>query len=956
MRILLAAILALLISLPSVALSQLPTPLGTNHPELTWKEIETEHFRLIYHEELAPMMPDAAKMAEEAYRVVTTNLGTPLPGKTKIYFSDNDAIKNAFALLDDHIFIWMRGILDDHPYGVRSSGTSKWLRSVITHEFTHTVIAYATKGRFSWLFPSVNVPRWFNEGMARYMEPDGWTEDLDMVLRVAAVTGELDLGGPGLWEGTLIYEAGQSLVRHIATTYGDSSLRKIITYGQDHNYKFGKAVEDATGKTLDDIILAWKKRVNVYYNTQFGTKKETEEFGRRFKDGLDIVSSARISRDGKKYAVIGKQSLDDPALLYIYDDDTSGKRRYIELEPGVEGMMSWSSDGKSILLSKMRYGSHGSMLFDLYELDIETENLKRLTTDGHYEDADFSPDGKYIVAVKTRLSGSDLWLLDRNGNEVSQLTSYNSPDVSVYWPRWDPSSSTVAYSLFDEQGRRDIAVVYITHKEVRYFQRDPLNDRYPVWSPDGKRMAFISYRNGVPNVYNESIGSAKPEAVTDVAGGLTVWDWSAEKDSLLVTSVDDRNHVRLYWIAPYPLHDTAGMYDTVRLRPRYTAWRDVQWPKMTRPIDSLPAITMSQPSGYSALGSVQHLITVPLISSDKSRTGDLGIRYGLLNISADPMAKHNFVTFVDWGYESKRWSGSLSYQNNVLRPSLIFNVGSILSYSGIIDNISYFERDENAAIGIVYVQPTPNALDEFFLLLVGGDYRRMLPWNLVQYANTQAERRPIRADIATLGGRLGFVSPDFLTSLTYTHADKAYKSDLTYSRYRIGMSYRIPFTPARESFFAVYGRGLAQFGDELPQQFLGFTPHDVFSGGVNLMLTSMQDRVRGVRKYVYGNRVVIGSAELRTPDNFFKNIFTPLQGFNPQLTYFFDIGSTWYASQPANNHNVTPTELSKTYWYKGAGVELRSELAPGSALSGGVAWELVKRSQPDWYIRAVVEW
>lgn len=956
MRILLAAFLSIMICVPSVVVAQLPTPLGTNHPELTWKEIETEHFQLIYHEELGPIMPEAAKMAEEAYRVVTTNLGTTLPDKTKIYFSDNDAIKNAFAFLDDHIFIWMRGILDDHPYGVRSSGTSKWLRSVITHEFTHTVIAHATKGRFSWLFPGINVPRWFNEGMARYMEPDGWTEDLDMVLRVAAVTGELDLGGPGMWEGVLIYEAGQSLVRHIATTYGDSALRKIITYGQSHSYKFGAAVEEATGKTLDDIVIEWKKRVNVYYNTQFGTKRETEEFGRHFKSGLDIVGSARMSRDGKKYAAIGRKSLDDPTLLYIYEDDTSGERRYIELEPGIEGMMSWSSDGRSILLSKLRYGPHGSMLYDLYELNIESKKLKRLTTDGRYEDADFSPDGKHIVAVKTKLSGSDLWLLDRDGREIQQLTTLNSPDESVYWPRWNPTSSSVAFSVFDRQGRRDIGIVDIGSKQVRYLRRDSVNDRYPVWSPDGSRIAFISYRNGVPNVYTQSIGSNTASAVTDVAGGLTVWDWSKEKDSLLVSSVDDRNHVRVYWISPNALTDTTDFSASPALRDRYTAWRDVQWPAVPRPMDSLPAIAMSQPTGYSALGAVRHLITLPVLSSDKSRDGALGIRYGLLSISADPMAKHNFASFVDWGYASKRWSGALTYQNNVLRPSLILNVGSILNYSGVIDNLAYFQRDENAALGIMYVQPTPNALDEFFLLIVGADYRRMLPWNLGQYTNTLPERRPIRADIATLGGRLGFVSPDFLTSITYTHADKAYKSDLTYSRYRVGMSYRIPFSPARESFFAVYGRGLAQFGDELPQQFLGFTPHDVFSGGVNLMLTSMQDRVRGVRKYVYGNRVVMGSAELRTPDNFFKNIFTPLRGFNPQLTYFFDIGSTWYASQPANNRSVTTTELSKTYWYKGAGVELRSELAPGSAISGGVAWELVKRAQPDWYIRAVVEW
>jgi Tol biopolymer transport system component len=667
--------------------------------------------------------------------------------------------------------------------------------------------------------------------------------------------------------------------------------------------------------------------------------------------------SARISPDGSKYAVIGKNSAEDPTLLYIFNDDTSGKREYIELEPGVEGLMSWSSDSRSILLSKLRYGSGGSMLYDLYELNVESEKLTRLTTDGHYEDADFSPDGKYIIAVKHKLSGSDLWLLDRQGNEVSQITTFNDPDVSVYWPRWSPKSDAIAFSLFDKEGRRDVVRYDLDTKFFTYLQRDSTIDRYPVWSPDGTRIAFISYRNGVPNVFKHIDGTLMKEPVTDVAGGLTVWDWSKQKDSLLVTSLDDRNHIRLYWISPNTLLDTGGFSTPTALRERYTGWRDVHWPLVTRSQDSISGMTVfDTPKGYSSLGAVQSLITLPILASDKSRSGDLGVRYGLLNISADPMAKHNFVTFVDWGYASKRWSGSIAYQNNTLRPSIIANVGSILSYSGIIDNIGYYQRDENASLGFVYVQPTPNSLDRFFALLIGGDYRRMFPWNGEQYRSTLLERKPIQADIATLGGRLGYISPDFLTSFTYTHADKAYKSDLTFSRYRVGMSYRIPFSPARESFFALYGRGLAQFGEELPQQFLGFTPHDVFSGGVSLMSAPLQDRVRGVRKYVYGDRVVICTAELRTPDNFFKNIFTPLRGFDPSLTYFFDIGSTWYANQPANNKRVTTTELSKTYWYKGAGVELRSELAPGSAISGGVAWELIKGAKPDWYIRTVIEW
>ena len=966
-KVLILCLLLLMLLGVSTAEAQLPTPIGTNHPELDWKEIETEHFRLIYHEELSPVMQEAAKAAEEAYRVVTTNLGTQLPSKTKMYFSDNDAIKNAFAFADDHIFIWMRGILDDHPYAVRSSGTSKWLRSVITHELTHTVIAYATRGRWSWLLPVPMVPRWFNEGMARYMEPDGWTEDLDLVLRNAAITGELELSSPGLWEGALVYEGGQSVVRHIAATYGDTSLRKIITYGQEHSYDFAKAVEHGTGKTLNDLLLEWKKRVNVYYNTQYGLKRPIDEFGKRFKDGLDIVGAARMSPDGRKYAVIGRTSLDEPTLLYIYEDDTSGKRKYIELDAGVEGSLSWSPDNRYLLLSKLRFGAKGSLVYDLYELDIETHDMRRLTTDGRFEDADLSPDGKQIVAVKHTLSGSDLWLLDRTGQTLRQLTTFNNPNTSVYWPRWSPKSNVVAFSVFDAQGRRDIGVIDVASNETTYLQRDSVNDRYPVWSPDASKLAFISFRNGVPNVFVHTFADRTAKAVTDVAGGLTVWAWSQAKDSLLVTSVDDRRHIRLYWIAATPIADTAGHSRAPQLSDRYTEWRDVTWPLVPRPASELAAVTTSSPENYNAFGAIKHAITLPMLSTDKSETGELGLRYGLITAWSDPMAKHNFFGFADFGDESKQLGGAIAYTNNTLRPSIRLTAGSLLKYSGMIDHIAYMQRDDHAGLALVHVQPTPNSLENFWLVALGAEYRKVDPWNAVQFVNTPLDRRPINAEVSTLGAKLGYASPDLMTSLTYSHADGAYLSYLTFSRYRFGMSYRMPFSPSRHAFFALHGRAIAQFGDEFPQEFVGFTPYDIFGGGVNPIQLDpyvfqapyrfeTQERVRGVREYRYGDRLAIASAELRIPDGLFQNLFTPLRAFSPQFTLFFDIGSAWYAKKPMNNESVTITELAKTSWKKGAGLELRSEFAPGSALTGGVAWELVEHARPDWYVRAILEW
>lgn len=952
------------------AFAQIPVPTGANHPHLEWREIETEHFRLIHHTELDSIMPDAARWAEEAYRVVTTNLETPLPFKVKMYFSDNDEIRNAYAFSYDHIFIWMRGILDDLPFAIRSSGSSKWLRSVITHELTHTVIAYATRDFADNLLPIPGVPRWFNEGMARYMEPDGWTPDLDMVLRVSAITGDLNLGGPGNFQGTLLYEAGHALVRYIADQFGDSAIVKILKHPRGWSYNFDDAVKAATGKALSEIIREWEKRMYVYYNTAYGQKEETSEFARKISTGLELVSSARLSPDGSMIAMIGRRSWDSRAVLLLKKTDTSGKSETIEFPEGIQSRMSWSREG-DLLFAKLRYGSNGRLLHDLYELKaasrlpfhdsndptlrklaLRSREWTRLTTDGEFSEGDYSPDGQHIVAVRNILSGSDLWLLDRKGTPLRNLTRYNDDNVSVYWPRWSPDGSKIAYSKFDQHGRRDIAVIRLRDEVRVNITNDTVHDRYPVWISNDS-LAYVSYGEGVPNIVARPSGGASHAPLTDVGGAVIAWDRSPLNDSLLITSVDSRNEIGLFWM---PVRRTPQLTAEVAMKPKYTTWRTESWPLVPRPADSVPLLTALASEGYNSLLEIRPLVTLPIIGTDKSPDGTHGTRWGIASIFSDPMTKHRLVAVADWGDASKRPGFAIAYQNNQLRPSLLFEASTLLSYNGVIDNVAYYQREERLGAGLIIAWPTPDALDQYYFLLAGGEMRSLIPWNAEQYGGTAPERRPIAADLLGLGGRVGFVSKDFLTSYSYVHSDRDLQSDLTYSRHRFGVSYRMPFSAERKSFIAVYGRALAQWGDELPQEFIGFTPYDVFGGGVNLLSSPLQDRLRGVRRYEYGNRSVIGTAELRTPDWIFQSMIVPLRAFNPQLTCFFDIGSVWYGTTPSNNPTVAVRELAKTEWTKTAGVELRSEFAPGAALSGGVAWELVKHAKPDWYLRTVLEW
>ncbi len=952
---------SLLFFSPQFLHAQLLGITGANHPELHWKQLETKHFVLIYHQGLDSVVRIAAPIAEEVYRVVTTNLQTPLPEKIRIYFSDNDEERNAFTFGDEYIFIWMRGILDDNLFSLRSSGTSKWLRSVITHEFTHITIAYATHTWSDFLFPAINdkVPRWFNEGMARYMEPDGWTADLDIPLRVAAVSSKLDLGSNDEFlSGTLLYEGGQSLVRYIAATYGDSALVTILKYRKKSlfPYDFEDAVRAATKHSLHEIYKEWHKVLNVYYNTEYGQKEDIEDIARKIPSHLAIVEAARLAPDGKRIAILGKRTEDEPTKLFSIANDTGAEPKLLTGEPGIEPYLSWSPDGKYLLFSKIRFGTHGDLVYDLYRCNAKTGAMHRISSNERLEYPDWSPDGKTIVAAQFFRSGSDLVLLDADGSSLRKLTDFHDDNVQVYSPRWSPDGKRIAFSIFRKNGMRDVAVVDVATHAISYLTNDSINDRYPIWSPRGDSIVFLSFKNGLPNLYSLSASGPSGEdersgfyerELTDVASNILAWDIS--KDSILVSSFTGRNSVKLFWIAAH--RSVVPAVPVAPVEKKYTSWRSIRWPLITRPADSLSPAMVTGPYSYNSLAHIRPLLYLPIIGTDLSRTGAEGTQWGAFTFLADEMQKHLLQAFAWYGDASKTFSYGFEYENNQLLPTISLGGSNEVQFRDVIQDVGYYEHTKSVNLSLNFTLHTPNSLEDIHNIFIGGEWNDIQPWNGSQFAAVDLTQRPIAARMLDLGVLYSYLSPLFQFGAAATHTDKNIASTITRTQLRASLHKELPLGEDERNEFAIILHGAADFGDELPQDFLGFYKYDAFQEGFNIASLHERDRLRGIRRYYYGNRLLSGSIEIREADQLFSTLVPMLKVFEPQFVEFFDMGATWYADAPTNNPNAIVTPLSKTEWLKTGGIELRSEVGFDAALEGGVGWELVKTAQPDWFIR-----
>ena len=107
-------------------------------------------------------------------------------------------------------------------------------------------------------------------------------------------------------------------------------------------------------------------------------------------------------------------------------------------------------------------------------------------------------------------------------------------------PALSPDGSQIAFSYAGDIWTSDSEGGVITRRTVHSAQ-----DSQPLFSPDGKQLAFISNRSGSSQVYVMSVEGGTPKQVTFHTEGYSLLDWSPDGKSLLTQG--NRDH---HWKRP----------------------------------------------------------------------------------------------------------------------------------------------------------------------------------------------------------------------------------------------------------------------------------------------------------------------------------------------------------------------------------------------------------------------
>jgi dipeptidyl aminopeptidase/acylaminoacyl peptidase len=108
-------------------------------------------------------------------------------------------------------------------------------------------------------------------------------------------------------------------------------------------------------------------------------------------------------------------------------------------------------------------------------------------------------------------------------------------------PETSPDGKWVVYTLTtpDMEANRNAGNLWMvatdgTSAPVQLTQSG--RDSGPVWSPDAKMIAFISSREGAPQVYVLPLGGGEAHSWTHVSGGVDLVKWSGDGKTLAFTS------------------------------------------------------------------------------------------------------------------------------------------------------------------------------------------------------------------------------------------------------------------------------------------------------------------------------------------------------------------------------------------------------------------------------------
>jgi len=211
---------------------------------------------------------------------------------------------------------------------------------------------------------------------------------------------------------------------------------------------------------------------------------------------------------------------------------SGGVARLLVSHPANESRPLYSPDGKRLAFISTRTGGG-----DVYMLTFATGDIRRLTFDDLPDQLDaWSPDGRwvYFSSSSREIAGmNDVFRVSAEGGTPMPVSADRY--TNEYWAAPAPNGGAIAITArgttsgqWWRNGRShlDESEIWILRdpQAMRYerVSAGKSKDTWPMWTPDGRTLYYVSDRDGPQNIVKRPVGG-EPSVVTRFTSGRVLW-------------------------------------------------------------------------------------------------------------------------------------------------------------------------------------------------------------------------------------------------------------------------------------------------------------------------------------------------------------------------------------------------------------------------------------------------